>query len=136
MNVTRSATLMCCALAAVLLGGFGNRALGQGGGGDAPPILDAKKMRMQPEDAIAPLKIFGDSSKEGFYIYRNRFGPHQTSRPHYHDKDRWGMVIRARGTPAKAMSSSPRRWCRSRQVASCSIRPGSIITMARWTIAK
>ena len=41
-------------LAAVLLGGFGNRALGQGGGGDALPILDAKKMRMQPEDAVAP----------------------------------------------------------------------------------
>jgi hypothetical protein len=36
---------------------------------------------MQPEDAVPPLKIFGDSSKEGFYIYRNRFGPKQTSRP-------------------------------------------------------
>ena len=74
----------------MLVGGFGNRALGQGGGGDKPPILDAKRLRMQPEDAHASLKIFGDSSKEGFYIYRNRFGPKQTSRPHYHDKDRWG----------------------------------------------
>jgi len=94
MNVTRSAKVMCCALAAVLLGGFGNRALGQGGGGSAPPLLDAKKLRLQPEEAIAPLKIFGDSSKEGFYIYRNRFGPRQTSRPHYHDKDRWAMVVK------------------------------------------
>ena len=94
MNVSRSAKWTSCALAAMLLGGFGNSALGQGGGGNAPPLLDAKKLRMQPEEAIAPLKIFGDSSKEGFYMYRNRFGPHQTSRPHYHDKDRWGMVIK------------------------------------------
>src|SRR5215212_3381518 len=84
MNVSRSEMWICCGLAAVLLGGLGNRVLGQGGGGDAPPILDAKKMRMQPEDAVAPLKIFGGSSKEGFYIYRNRFAPHATSRPHYH----------------------------------------------------
>jgi len=94
MNVTRSAKVMCCALAAVLLGSFGNRELGQGGSGSAHPLLDAKKLRLQPEEAIAPLKIFGDSSKEGFYIYRNRFGPRQTSRPHYHDKDRWAMVVK------------------------------------------
>ena len=94
MTVSRSAKWICCALLVVLVGGFGNRALGQGGGGDAPPLLDAKRMRLQPEEMVAPLKIFGDSSKEGFYMYRNRFGPHQTSRPHYHDKDRWGMVIK------------------------------------------
>jgi hypothetical protein len=94
MTVSRVSKWMCCALLAVLVGGFGNRALGQGGGGEAPPLLDAKRMRLQPEEMVAPLKIFGDSSKEGFYMYRNRFGPHQTSRPHYHDKDRWGMVIK------------------------------------------
>ena len=95
MNMSRSTKLMCCALAAVLLGGFGNRALGQGGGGgNAPPLLHAKKLILQPEEVIAPLKIFGDSSKEGLYIYRNRFGPRQTSRPHYHDKDRWAMVVK------------------------------------------
>src|SRR3990170_2321073 len=68
MNVSRVSQWMCCALLAVLVGGFGNRALGQGGGGDAPPLLDAKRMRLQPEEMVAPLKIFGDSSKEGFYI--------------------------------------------------------------------
>ena len=94
MNVSPVSKWMCCALLAVLVGGFGNRALGQGGGGDAPPLLDAKRMRLQPEEIVAPLKIFGDSSKEGFYVYRNRFGPHQTSKPHYHDKDRWAMVVK------------------------------------------
>ena len=68
MNVSRVSQWMCCALLAVLVGGFGNRTLGQGGGGDAPPLLDAKRMRLQPEEMVAPLKIFGDSSKEGFYI--------------------------------------------------------------------
>ena len=94
MNVSHSAKWICCALVAILFGGFGNRALGQGGGGEAPPLLDAKRLRLQPEEVIAPLKIFGDSSKEGFYVYRNRFGPRQTSRPHYHDKDRWAMVVK------------------------------------------
>ena len=95
MNVSPVSKWMCCAILAVLVGGFGNRALGQGGGGgEAPPLLDAKRMRLQPEEMVAPLKIFGDSSKEGFYMYRNRFGPHQTSRPHYHDKDRWAMVVK------------------------------------------
>ena len=95
MAVTRSVKWMCCVFAAgLVLGTFGHRALGQGGGGEAPPVLDAKKLRVQPELLVAPLKIFGDSSKEGYYIYRNRFGPHQTSRPHYHDKDRWAMVVK------------------------------------------
>jgi hypothetical protein len=39
MKVSRSAMWMCCALAAVLLGGFGNRALGQGGGGGCNPKM-------------------------------------------------------------------------------------------------
>jgi hypothetical protein len=94
MKLSLSAKWLCCGLAAVLLGGFGNTALGQGGGGTAPPVIDAKNLRVQPENVIAPLKIFGDSSKEGFYVYRNRFGPRQTSRPHYHDKDRWAMVVK------------------------------------------
>ena len=94
MNLSRTAMWVCCALVAVLIGDFGNRVLGQGGGGAAPPILTEKHLRVQPEELIPPLKIFGDSSKEGFYIYRNRFAPRQTSRPHYHDKDRWGLVIK------------------------------------------
>lgn len=95
MKVSRSAKWMCCALGAVLLGGLGARALGQGAaGGSAPPLVDAKKMRMQPEEAVGTVKVFGDQAKEGFYVYRNRFAPHQTSRPHYHDKDRWVTVIK------------------------------------------
>jgi quercetin dioxygenase-like cupin family protein len=28
------------------------------------------------------------------YVYRNRFAPGRTSRPHYHDQDRWVTVIK------------------------------------------
>ena len=64
MSVSPVSKWMCCALLAVFVGGFGNRALGQGGGGDAPPLLDAKRMRLQPEEMVAPLKIFGDSFRQ------------------------------------------------------------------------
>ncbi len=47
MKVSPVSKWMCCALLAVLVGGFGNLALGQGGGGDAPPLLERE------EDATA-----------------------------------------------------------------------------------
>jgi hypothetical protein len=51
---------------------------------------------MQPEEANpnGNTAVFGQQNAEGFYVYRNRFGPHQTSKPHYHDKDRWVTVIK------------------------------------------
>jgi hypothetical protein len=47
-----------------------------------------------PTEANRSIPIFGSPDKEGFYVYRSRFGPHQTSRPHFHDKDRWVTVIK------------------------------------------
>jgi quercetin dioxygenase-like cupin family protein len=38
--------------------------------------------------------IFGDPSKPGLYVIRIRFAPGQTSRPHYHDQDRYVTVIK------------------------------------------
>ena len=63
----------------------------------AKPLVDATHRRLQPEDALDGdrVLIFGDPTKPGFYVYRNRFGwPHQTSKPHYHDSDRWVTVIK------------------------------------------
>ena len=61
-----------------------------------PPLVDSSHLRMQPEQALTggSVNVFGDPSKPGFYIYRNRFGPGQTSRPHFHDQDRYVTVIK------------------------------------------
>ena len=61
-----------------------------------PPLVDATHMSMQPEEAVAggSVRVFGDQSKPGIYVFRNRFGPGQTSRPHYHDQDRYITVMK------------------------------------------
>jgi quercetin dioxygenase-like cupin family protein len=45
-------------------------------------------------DDIQPGAIFGDPSKPGIYVTRNRFTPGRGSRPHYHDQDRYITVIK------------------------------------------
>jgi quercetin dioxygenase-like cupin family protein len=62
----------------------------------ATPLVDASHRRMQPEEALTGdrILVFGDPAKPGFYIYRNRFRPGVTTRPHYHDKDRYVTVIK------------------------------------------
>ena len=59
-----------------------------------PPLVDAHHLRMQPEDAVGTVVVFGDPSRPGVYVIRNHFGPGQTSRPHYHDQDRFVTVIK------------------------------------------
>jgi quercetin dioxygenase-like cupin family protein len=62
----------------------------------APPLVDAVRLRMQPEQGIPgamQLRIFGAPERPGMYVYRNRFAKGNTSRPHYHDQDRWVTVI-------------------------------------------
>jgi quercetin dioxygenase-like cupin family protein len=51
---------------------------------------------MNPEQALTggSVRVLGDQSKPGMYIYRNRFAPGNTSRPHYHDQDRYVTVIK------------------------------------------
>jgi hypothetical protein len=83
-----------------VLGGLTAPRLGQAqeraGGTPQKPIVNADHLRMLPEEADpngnAP--IFGLQNAEGFYADRNHFGPHQTSKPHFHDKDRWVTVIK------------------------------------------
>jgi hypothetical protein len=75
---------------------------GQGQGQQAtpapprPPVLHAGNLIMKFDEATAMTggPVFGSASQTGFYITRNRFGPNQTSRPHYHTMDRWVTVIK------------------------------------------
>jgi hypothetical protein len=75
----------------------------QGGGGQGqqatpprPPVLHAMNLIMKFDEAVATGggPVFGAANQTGFYITRNRFGPNQTSRPHYHTMDRWVTVIK------------------------------------------
>lgn len=75
---------------------------GQGQGQQAAPapprmpVLHAMNLIMKPDEATALTggPVFGSANQTGFYITRNRFGPNQTSRPHYHTMDRWVTVIK------------------------------------------
>ncbi len=96
--LSNSAKWISCALGAVALGLLTGPATGQerAGGPPARPLVDKDHLRMLPEQANPDgnTAVYGASGQEGFYIYRNHFGPHQTSKPHYHDKDRWVTVIK------------------------------------------
>jgi quercetin dioxygenase-like cupin family protein len=50
-------------------------------------------MQADAPDPHATTTVFGSQSSEGYYIVRQHFAAHQTSRPHYHDKDRWVTVL-------------------------------------------
>src|SRR5206468_12716180 len=69
-------------------------AQGRAGGAPAAALTNETKTRMQPEEAPGAATVFGAQNAEGFYVVRTRFGPHATSKPHYHDKDRWVTVIK------------------------------------------
>jgi hypothetical protein len=58
------------------------------------PILTRDHLRFQPEDIPMGGPVFGDASKPGMYVTRNRFAAGTGSRPHYHDQDRWVTVIK------------------------------------------
>jgi hypothetical protein len=99
MKLSRLIKWMGCALGAIVLGTLTGPAFGQEGRGAAAPqvpLTNATHTRMQPEEANpnGNTAVFGLQNADGFYVYRNRFGPHQTSKPHYHDKDRWVTVIK------------------------------------------
>jgi hypothetical protein len=58
------------------------------------PLVDADNKRMNPEQGLVSTTVFGDPSKPGIYVIRNRFAPGITSRPHFHDQDRFVTVIK------------------------------------------
>ena len=100
MNGSRRFILgVCAAWSAVLLM---PSMVGLAQRGPAKPLVDATNKRMQPEDVvmngsgsgIVTVPVFGDASKPGMYIVRNRFPAGITSRPHFHDQDRFVTVIK------------------------------------------
>ena len=71
--------------------------IGQAPGAARPPVkplVDADNKRMQPEEGLVSTTVFGDPSKPGMYVIRNRFAPGVTSRPHFHDQERFVTVIK------------------------------------------
>jgi len=80
--------------AALLLGGLVVPSLVGQAQQAAAPLVDAKNLVMQPEQAQAGGRVFGDASKPGTYVTRNRFAPGTGSRPHYHDQDRYVTVLK------------------------------------------
>jgi quercetin dioxygenase-like cupin family protein len=68
---------------------------GRGRGPAAAPLIDREHLRMPAEfrDPHKTVAVFGSERSDGYYIVGQHFGPHQTSRPHYHDKDRWITVV-------------------------------------------
>jgi quercetin dioxygenase-like cupin family protein len=49
---------------------------------------------MDAEAGLVGGPVFGDQGAAGMYVIRNHFAPGNTSRPHYHDQDRWVTVIK------------------------------------------
>lgn len=99
MRFSRWIAWTCCALGAIVLGVVTGPAFGQAPSAPAAPaapLTNAAHPIMQPEEANpnGNTAVFGLNNQDGFYVYRNRFGPHRTSKPHYHDKDRWVTVIK------------------------------------------
>ena len=99
MRLSRSITWTCCAVGAIVLGGLMPRpgvAQERAGGAPAKPLVDKDHLRMLPDqaDPNGSTVVFGAQGADGFYAYRNHFGPHATSKPHFHDKDRWVTVIK------------------------------------------
>jgi hypothetical protein len=53
--------------------------------------------------------LLGDQSKPGFYIVLNRFHPGSFSRPHYHENDRYIMVLNGTWWAATGATYDPER---------------------------
>ena len=96
MKVSRRVTPVVCSLAVLLVLGLTVVGWAQAPQTQPPPtpMVDANNLIMQPEQAATGGRVMGDSSKEGFYIVRNRFAAGRGSRPHYHDQDRYVTVLK------------------------------------------
>jgi hypothetical protein len=90
MNVVGRISLGACAITMAMLVGPSLDAQR----GPVVPLVDANHLRMNPEDGLVSTTVFGDPAKAGMYVIRNRFAAGNTSRPHYHDQDRYVTVIK------------------------------------------
>ena len=79
-----------CALSAYALSAV---AYGQPGT-SGPRFIALQPEDLRPGDGATQVVISGDPSKPGMYVVQNTFVPGRTSRPHYHDQDRYITVIK------------------------------------------
>jgi quercetin dioxygenase-like cupin family protein len=49
---------------------------------------------LKSKDGVTAVLIMGDPSKPGMYVVQNTFAAGRTSRPHFHDQDRYITVIK------------------------------------------
>ena len=97
MSVRRLWAVSVLCLLSLLTAPAGGRGQQASGSSPASPLIDASRLRMQPEQASGAgnrVFIVGDETKPGIYAYRNTFPPGQSSRPHYHTGDRVVTVIK------------------------------------------
>jgi quercetin dioxygenase-like cupin family protein len=89
-TLSRSVRWLVCGLSAYALSGV---AYGQTGA-SSPRFLALQPEDLRPADGATQVVISGDPSKPGMYVVQNTFAPGRTSRPHYHDQDRYITVIK------------------------------------------
>jgi len=89
-----SASRTCLALVAALL--FAQPAVGQGIKRDSMGFISAQSddLAFKETGGLNQVVVAGDPTKPGIYVIRVRFAPYQTSRPHFHDQDRFVTVIK------------------------------------------
>lgn len=51
-------------------------------------------LEFKESGGLSQVVVAGDPGKPGIYVIRVRFAPYQTSRPHFHDQDRFVTVIK------------------------------------------
>lgn len=87
---SRSVRWLICGFSAYALSAV---AYGQAGAPGAK-FLALQPEDLRPADGSTQVVISGDPSKPGMYVVQNTFAPGRTSRPHYHDQDRFITVIK------------------------------------------
>jgi quercetin dioxygenase-like cupin family protein len=63
-------------------------------GAHGPKFLALQPEDLRPAEGSTQIVISGDPTKPGMYVVQNTFAPGRTSRPHYHDQDRYITVIK------------------------------------------
>ena len=59
-----------------------------------PTFLSRQPEDIRPKEGATQVLLVGDPSKPGMYVVQNTFAPGRTSRPHFHDQDRYITVIK------------------------------------------
>jgi quercetin dioxygenase-like cupin family protein len=60
----------------------------------ARPFIALQPEELRPADGATQKILFGDPAKPGMYVVENTFVPGRTSRPHFHDQDRYITVVK------------------------------------------